>query len=77
MAGRLPSGGLECVIAAESSLSFPVGGRTFCRVGRFNQMLIGVATRKYARSVRMAPGFAGHWSVASPSGQPSTAPTAA
>jgi hypothetical protein len=25
MAGRLPSGGLECVIAAESSLSFPVG----------------------------------------------------
>jgi hypothetical protein len=69
MAGRLPSGGLECVIAAESSWSFPVGADLLSRWA-FNQMLIGVATCKYARSVRMAQGSpdigASHRQAASP-----------
>src|SRR5262249_10569585 len=58
MAAKLAFCGRGCGSAAVANWSFPAGARsrrrTFCRAGR--STLIGVATRKYARSVRLADG---------------------
>ena len=59
MAAKLPSGGRGCVSAAgragASQLDGNPEGGLLSRWA-FNQMLIGVATRKYARSVRLPDG---------------------
>src|SRR6201989_3086710 len=56
---RLPSGGRGCVRARGPNLNSRAGRRSRRRTlsrWAFNQMLIGVATRKYARSVRLPDG---------------------
>ena len=58
-AARLPSGGHGCGGAAVPNWASQLGGMIEADLltrWAFNQMLIGVATRKYARSVRLPDG---------------------
>ena len=58
MAARLPSGGQGYVAAVATRLPSWMAIRKADLLSRwaFNQMLIGVAMRKYARSVRLPDG---------------------